>query len=100
MPYGDLLNEYKTGEKGTVNCVLLNAKGLDGKDIEFNRQGEKYRAGLGSAIVKLNELLELRRKRSTWWYQFWNGRFGCLEINDAIKRLVLILDYNHIEWTE
>lgn len=96
----DLLEQFRTGEKGIVHCVLLNTKGEDDKPVEFKREGDKYKAGLGDAMIRLNELLELRRKRSTWWYQFWNGRFGCLELDISIKRLVEQLNYMHIEWTE
>jgi hypothetical protein len=96
----ELLEQFRTGEKGIVHCQLINTKGRDSKPVEFDREGDKYKAGLGDAFVRLHELLEEKKKRSTWWYRFWNGRFSCLELDISIKRLLEQLNYTHIEWTE
>lgn len=96
----DLLEQFRTGEKGMVRCVLLNTRDLTGKQVEFEREGDKYVAGIGDGVVRLMELIELRRQRSTFWYRFFNGRFSCLELDVSIKKLQDELNEVKIGWVE
>jgi hypothetical protein len=95
-----LLEQFRTGTKGKINCVIVNAVGKDGKPVEYEREGDNYQAGVGSAVTRLVELLELRRQRSSFWYKFFNGGYACLELDISIKRLREELDRVSVAWTE
>lgn len=95
-----LLEEFRTGQKGIVHCQLIGTKTEGGDLVKFDREGDKYRAGLGDAIIKLNELIAERKRRSRWWYIFFNGRFSCIELDISIKRLTDCMNYVHLDWTE
>jgi len=97
----ELLEQFRTGEKGIVHCVLVNTKGSDGKPVNFEQNGDVYRVGVGDGITRLVELLELRKQRSTFWYKFFHGgRYECLELDISIKRLRNSLNEISVTWTE
>jgi hypothetical protein len=95
-----LLEQFRTGETGTVRCVLVNTEGPDGKPINYDRKGDVYVAGVGDGIVRLFELLELRRKQSTFWYKFFYGKYACLELDISIRRLRESLNNVSVTWSE
>lgn len=95
-----LLEEFRTGRKGPVTHTICNRIGPDGKLVFFTVEGDEYKVGMGDGIVKLLELHAERKRRSTWWYRFLNGRFSCLELDVSIKRLTEILNYSHYNWVE
>ena len=96
----ELLEQFRTGQKGTVNCQLIGVKTEGGDIVKYTREGDQYQAGLGDAVVRLMELIEERKRRSSWWYRAFNGRFSCIELDISIKRLLEVLNYSHVSWTE
>ena len=96
----ELLEQFRTGTKGTIHCVLVNTKGKDGKPVTFEREKDNYQAGVGDGVIRLFELLELRRQRNSFWYKFFNGRYGCLELDISIDRLRKTLNEVSVAWTE
>ena len=95
-----LLEQFRTGEQGTVHCVLVNTQGPDGKPINYDRKGDVYRVGVGDGITRLVELLELRKQRSTFWYKFFHGRYDCIDLDISIKRLQTALNEVSVTWSE
>lgn len=96
----ELLEQFRTKETDVIRCVLVNTEGSDGKPVVYERKGDVYLAGLGDGIAKLYELMELRRRRSTFWYRFLYGQYACLELDISIKRLQTTLNNVSVTWTE
>jgi hypothetical protein len=96
-----LLEQFRTGETGTVLARVENSAGADGKSIEFEMVGDVYRMGVGDGVIRLLELLELRRQRSSFWYRFlYGGRYANWELDISIKRLRAELNEISVGWTE
>ena len=100
MHVTELLEQFRTGTKGTVHCRLLGVKTPEGKDLVYQREGDNYLAGVGDGVVRLMGLMDLRRRRSTFWYKFLNGRYDCIDLDISIKRLQEALNGASVSWTE
>lgn len=97
----ELLEQFRTGTTGPIHCVILNATDKDGKPVTYEREGDRYAAGLGDGIVKLMELIELRRRCDSFWGRFFYSSLRPVELDIAIKRLREVLNSAvSTGWTE
>ena len=94
------LEEFRTEEKGNVNCRLVNARTVDGKEVTFQQEGYVYRVGAGTAVRKLLELLERRRRSKRLWSRLLLLEADYAALDTAIERLTKILDESIYTWTE
>lgn len=88
------MDKYKTGNTVPIKLRLITNMGeqiLDG-------QGKECQAGLGTLTIRLIELVELRRKKSSWLYQFFNGRAEMWRLDEGIKEISEAMDYITIQW--
>jgi hypothetical protein len=88
------LDKYMTGKEVPITMVLHTY----GETHKIPTTGKEYQAGFGSLMLRLIELAELRKKKSGWWYTFFNGRFGTLEIDYEIKEICEALDQAQVGW--
>lgn len=91
------LDKYMTGKKVPLRLVLNTS---DGGKHELPVEGSEYQAGFGSLMLRLMELVELRRKKSTWLHRFLHGRFETLEIDIEIKEICNALDQAQVNWAK
>jgi hypothetical protein len=90
------LDKYMTGKKVPLKLVLhTNA----GKQM-IDALGNEHQAGLGELMLRLIELAELRREKSTWLHRFLNGRFETLVIDMEIKEICNALDEAKVNWVK
>jgi hypothetical protein len=72
----------------------------NGTTHEIPTKGPQYQAGFGSLILRLFELVELRKKKTTRLHRFLNGRFETLEIDSEIKEICEALDQAQVVWSK
>lgn len=89
------MQRYMTGKKVPINLSLHMQ---NGETRTISTEGSECRVGMGDLFVRLCELMELKRKRSSWWYVFFNGRYATLEIDAEIRELTRALNQAHVEW--
>jgi hypothetical protein len=95
-----ILEEFRTEKRQTVQCNLINARGTDGKPVTLEREGVICKVGVGTAMVRLHELMVERNRCSSLWYRFFHGSYAAFELDLAIKRLQRALDEVTVEWAE
>ena len=88
------LDKYMTGKEVPLKLVLHTNAGKQ----EIDAKGKEYQAGFGSLMLRLLELVEERKTKNNWWYRFFNGRFGTLEIDHEIKEICDALDQAQVTW--
>ncbi len=90
------MQRYLTGRKVPIK---LNIVHLNGQRSELDAVGEECSARAGDLFMRLIELQTEKRRRSAWWYVFFNGRYATLEIDAEIRELVAALNRMRIEWS-
>lgn len=90
------LDKYMTGKEVPLKLVLHTNSG---KQL-IDARGKEYQAGFGSLMLRLMELTEERKRKNSWLYKFFNGRFGTLEIDIEIKEICDALDQAQVNWAK
>lgn len=90
------LDKYLTGKEVPLTMVLHT----NGAKHEIPVKGQEYQAGFGDLILRLIELAEMRKKKTTWWHRFLHGRFETLEIDMEIKEICEALNEAQVSWAK